>query len=500
MGWRFRKSVKLAPGVKLNFGKKSVGVSVGGRYSGVSINSKTGVTTRASIPGTGISYTQKVGGGRGGSGGAASRRTSRSASGATPPEKKPPVVLRPWYIILAALLVVGGLGNLPDLGPAVLGVASGGVMLLFTVKKRRELSGAGEADEIQEPMMPAAPAQPKADEAQEPTTPSAEPEYPIEDPLPVKLSISIDLAERERPKAPASNVELVRIDDRSIPKLKDYYILDTETTGRDRSNDQIVELAWIKVQGGEVVDQWDTLVNPGIPISPAASRVNGIYDADVVDAPTYEQIRPRVADELLGAVVVGHNIQFDLRFIQRLLKEQTGTITYLDTLTLSRSLFKDLKSHALAELCKSLELPVQSSHRALQDVEATHALLLRCQEELLRKKQEEKERKAREKAERAAKYGASPLFDFAFVYTGDFSVSRENMEEMARSVGANPRQNVNSRTDYLVVGDLSNREEWVIERKLRKAEELISQGEKVRKINEQEYFDLITQAKSVLQN
>lgn len=155
MGWRFRKSVKLAPGVKLNFGKKSVGVSVGGKYSGVSINSKTGVTTRTSIPGTGISYTQKVGGGRGGSGGAASRRTGRSASGATPPKKKPPVVLRPWYIILAALLIVGGLGNLPDLGPAILGVVSGGAMLLFTVKKRRGLSEAGEEDETQGAATPA---------------------------------------------------------------------------------------------------------------------------------------------------------------------------------------------------------------------------------------------------------------------------------------------------------------------------------------------------------
>lgn len=57
MGLRFRKSVKLAPGVKLNFGKKSVGVSIGGKYGGVSFNSKTGTRSRISVPGTGISYT-----------------------------------------------------------------------------------------------------------------------------------------------------------------------------------------------------------------------------------------------------------------------------------------------------------------------------------------------------------------------------------------------------------------------------------------------------------
>lgn len=57
MGFRFRKSVKIAPGVRLNLGKKSAGISFGGKGAGVSINSKTGTTSRVSIPGTGLSYT-----------------------------------------------------------------------------------------------------------------------------------------------------------------------------------------------------------------------------------------------------------------------------------------------------------------------------------------------------------------------------------------------------------------------------------------------------------
>lgn len=62
MGLRFRKSVKIAPGVKLNVGKKSAGISVGGKYGGVSYNTKTGTKARVSAPGTGLSYTTKVGG------------------------------------------------------------------------------------------------------------------------------------------------------------------------------------------------------------------------------------------------------------------------------------------------------------------------------------------------------------------------------------------------------------------------------------------------------
>lgn len=63
MGLRFRKSFKVAPGVRVNIGKKSAGVSIGGKSGGVSINSKTGAHGRVSIPGTGISYYEKIGGG-----------------------------------------------------------------------------------------------------------------------------------------------------------------------------------------------------------------------------------------------------------------------------------------------------------------------------------------------------------------------------------------------------------------------------------------------------
>lgn len=60
MGLNFRKSVKIADGVKLNVGKKSAGVSVGGKYAGASFNTKSGARVRASIPGTGISYTKSL--------------------------------------------------------------------------------------------------------------------------------------------------------------------------------------------------------------------------------------------------------------------------------------------------------------------------------------------------------------------------------------------------------------------------------------------------------
>ena len=62
MGFKFRKSFKIAPGVKFNVGKKSMGMSFGGKHGGISFNTKSGARARVSAPGTGLSYSTKIGG------------------------------------------------------------------------------------------------------------------------------------------------------------------------------------------------------------------------------------------------------------------------------------------------------------------------------------------------------------------------------------------------------------------------------------------------------
>ena len=64
MGFRFRKSIKVAPGIKMNLGKKSIGFSLGGKHGGVSFNTKTGARVRASLPGTGLSYSTSLSAGK----------------------------------------------------------------------------------------------------------------------------------------------------------------------------------------------------------------------------------------------------------------------------------------------------------------------------------------------------------------------------------------------------------------------------------------------------
>lgn len=138
MGFRFRKSVKIAPGVKLNFGKKSAGMSIGGKYGGVSFNSKTGARVRASAPGTGLSYSTKIS--------ESGKKCAKSSS--KPVTNSKPICLRWWYIALIVLFAIGGLGNIgTSIGAAIFGIAVAAIMGLFTLKAAKPAPSNGNSAE-----------------------------------------------------------------------------------------------------------------------------------------------------------------------------------------------------------------------------------------------------------------------------------------------------------------------------------------------------------------
>lgn len=122
MALRFRKSYKIAPGVRVNMGKKSIGMSVGGKMGGVSFNSKSGTRVRASAPGTGLSYSTKISGSK-----------SSSKKQTKPPTQKAPVPQRWWYIALAVVLFLGGIGSIgSDAVAGIVGILLSAVMAFFS--------------------------------------------------------------------------------------------------------------------------------------------------------------------------------------------------------------------------------------------------------------------------------------------------------------------------------------------------------------------------------
>jgi DNA polymerase III epsilon subunit family exonuclease len=165
-------------------------------------------------------------------------------------------------------------------------------------------------------------------------------------------------------------------------KNTEFVVFDVETTGLSaQDGDRIVEIAALKVRGGQVVDKFYSLVNPKRLIPPQATRVNNITDDMVSQAPTADLILPQMVAFIGGACVAGHNVKFDLNFLcyelacaGRKLNDATPAI---DTLKMSRELFPYLSNHRLAYLARSLGVVVNDTHRAMADVEITVQVLMR---------------------------------------------------------------------------------------------------------------------------
>ena len=289
-------------------------------------------------------------------------------------------------------------------------------------------------------------------------------------------------------------------DGRAIARTTDYVVLDVETTGIDRKNDRMVEIAILAVSNGNIVEQYHTLVNPGIPISPGAYSTHGISDADVASAPKAESIAADIAERLRGKTVVGHNVTFDLAFIETAFRDAgiTEKLFYIDTHSFSRKLFPTFPKYGLQDLLSLLHIEKEEAHRALGDVISTYRLFERCKDEWNRQAAETARQtriqKEQETLERRTKYANSPLLDCVFVFTGNFTLPRDVIEATASTVGALVRTAVSGKTDYLVVGDTSDIPD---RKKLVKAAEIIEKGGKLQKITEAEYVAMIEKARAL---
>ena len=153
--------------------------------------------------------------------------------------------------------------------------------------------------------------------------------------------------------------------------IPNYVVFDLETTGISWNSDRVVEISAVKVSGHQVVSEFSALVNPECLIPAAASRVNGITDDMVKDAPVFETVLADFLDFAGDEVLVGHNIHaFDMKFIYRDCKRYFGKVPkndYIDTLKLARTCLSRLKHHRLTDLAEYYGISVQGAHRALAD-------------------------------------------------------------------------------------------------------------------------------------
>lgn len=164
-----------------------------------------------------------------------------------------------------------------------------------------------------------------------------------------------------------------------------FVVLDVETTGAAPGAAALTEIGAAAYRGGELLGTYDTLVDPGCPVPPFITELTGITDAMLFGAPAATAALPGLVDFVGASVVVGHNVAFDLAFLDAALADCGLPMLAnpaVDTLALARRMVRDVVPDcALATLASALRLAHQPRHRALADALATADLLHRLLEQ-----------------------------------------------------------------------------------------------------------------------
>jgi len=158
-----------------------------------------------------------------------------------------------------------------------------------------------------------------------------------------------------------------------------FCVIDLETTGMG-PDARITEIGAVKVRGGEVLGQFQTLINPGVPIPGFITSLTGITNSAVARAPRLREVFPSLVEFARGCVMVAHNAGFDMGFILRA-SEKLGyewpSTTVIDTVSLARRIIPrhEVRNYRLSTLASYFSTSISPTHRALDDVGATVDLL-----------------------------------------------------------------------------------------------------------------------------
>lgn len=223
----------------------------------------------------------------------------------------------------------------------------------------------------------------------------------------------------------------------------DYVIFDLETTGISPNYDEVIEISALKVKGGEVVDEFNTLVNPGRKIPFGATKVNGITNAMVAEAPAFSHVLAEFLDFAEGLVLVGHNIaRFDMKFIWRDAEQYFGEIpqnNYVDTLQVARKHLPKMDHHRLVDLAEYYGISSEGAHRALNDCYMNQKVY-ECMVSEMREAQKKRVEEARKKASEAANRSIGQKSEESINnQANSHQVQTENVQSQAVEVQQRPQ-------------------------------------------------------------
>lgn len=159
-----------------------------------------------------------------------------------------------------------------------------------------------------------------------------------------------------------------------------FAIVDIETTGSHSSSHGITEIAILVHDTTQVIDSFQTLINPEIAVMPYVTKLTGITNEMLYDAPTFQEVAKKIWQMTEGCVFVAHSVNFDYSYIHKAFKSLGADFRRkkLCTVRLSRKLFPGFASYSLGNICSQLSIPIKNRHRAMGDAEATVKLFEHC--------------------------------------------------------------------------------------------------------------------------
>jgi len=165
--------------------------------------------------------------------------------------------------------------------------------------------------------------------------------------------------------------------------FNEFVVIDFETTGLNNTGDKIIEIGALKYKDGQIINQYSTLVNPEIHIPDRIWNLTFISDEDVKDKPKISECIGELIDFIGNLPIVAHNVDFDIGFLltnSYYVKKHINSKYKIDTVKLSRKIFKELPNHKLPTVKDHLNLDLDS-HRALSDCQVCAEIYLKyCKE------------------------------------------------------------------------------------------------------------------------
>ena len=163
-----------------------------------------------------------------------------------------------------------------------------------------------------------------------------------------------------------------------------FTIIDVETTGGSPFFSRIIEVGLLRVQHGEVIEEYQTLVNPQEEIPEFITNMTGITDRTVAKAPLFADIAEELISKFEDAIFVAHNAAFDYGFIKEEFRRLGWSFNTdrLCTVRLSRALYKEHRRHNLSALIERFEFKIKNRHRAFDDAKVLWDFLQHINREL----------------------------------------------------------------------------------------------------------------------